>query len=120
MCTPTSRSKSEHWPAPSHWTANLAATARQTRSSDSWMDCEYVVAPPVASATARLGVGGTNQRVAGSESQGAAPWRREPRSPVDPLLVESWIRESNGRDAPARTGRPRRGRADDHRLAPVA
>jgi hypothetical protein len=46
-------------PAPSHWTANPAATARHTGSSDSWMDCDPLlcavstnVVPPLAPNTA--------------------------------------------------------------------
>jgi hypothetical protein len=35
--------KERRWRAPSHWTADPVATARQTRSSDSWTDCEHVV-----------------------------------------------------------------------------
>jgi len=35
ISTPTSRSRNERWPGRSRWTANPAATARQTRSSDS-------------------------------------------------------------------------------------
>ena len=38
--TPTSPSKNARSTAPSHLTANPAATARQTHSSGSWMDCE--------------------------------------------------------------------------------
>jgi hypothetical protein len=38
--TPTSQSKNARSPAPSHWTANPAATDRQTHSSGSWMDCD--------------------------------------------------------------------------------
>ena len=62
-CAPTPRSKNEHSRAPSRWTANSAATARQTRSCDSWTHCEHVVLSPVVpAATAPLA--GRDRRVA--------------------------------------------------------
>ena len=36
--------KEEPWPARNHWTANPAATARQTRSSDSLIACDPLCA----------------------------------------------------------------------------
>jgi integrase/recombinase XerD len=63
-CTPTSRSKNEHSPARSHWTANPAATGRHTRFCDS------------SSSSLPRGAGLTD--CASGEEEGTVPRQRRP------------------------------------------